>query len=49
MYRAGRMGLSFVVSATVILFYISTYFIGCEKKVNEYDNYQVMGRQLKPR
>jgi len=49
MYRAGRMGLAFIVTATVILFYISKYFIGCEKQMKLYNDYQVMGRQLKPR
>lgn len=31
-YRSGRMGLSFFVAGSVIIFYTSKFFIGCEKK-----------------
>lgn len=47
--RSGRMGLSFLVAGSVILFYASKFFIGCEKKKKEYDDYQILGRELKPR
>lgn len=31
-YRSGRMGLSYLVVGSVLLFYTSKFFIGCEKK-----------------
>lgn len=48
-YRSGRMGLAFLVVGAVITFYTSRFFIGCEKKKKLYNDYEIMGRELKPR
>lgn len=43
------MGFSFLIVGSVILFYASKFFIGCEKGEKEYKEYQIMGRILKPK
>lgn len=48
-YRAGRMGISFLVVGSVIIFQTSGYFIGREKEKKEYEDFSVMGRRMRPR